>query len=251
MHWSRRPEMRDLRMACRRDEVEQSMHPVVAETRVTLDTRLLGQDVIVLAFEVAHDLLESVRNSIYISCVRVYGAQHGASRELVVDVVTKAGRVHDGEGNADAVLLQFCSCAEHAHREAQSGARTDVDGFDPDALLDVRRVRAVRHLVGEDFGLAECVHEGRTSSTRGTCNNNSEATARVQRVVALSGTRQCERWHGKRVVGAKLLTDDHDGELDTLLDLVSSASAGERHGVRSVLCVGVNCFRRWRRCTTG
>ena len=28
------------------------------------------------------------------------------------------------------------------------------------------------------------------------------------------------------------LTDDHDGELDTLLDLVSPASAGERHGVK-------------------
>jgi hypothetical protein len=30
------------------------------------------------------------------------------------------------------------------------------------------------------------------------------------------------------------LTDDHEGELDTLLDLVSSASAGERHFVGSL-----------------
>ena len=42
-----------------RDEVEEGVHPVVAEARVTLDTRLLGKDVIVLALEVAHDLLEA------------------------------------------------------------------------------------------------------------------------------------------------------------------------------------------------
>ena len=43
------------------DEVEEGVHPVVAEARVTLDTRLLGKDVIVLALEVANDLLEAKR----------------------------------------------------------------------------------------------------------------------------------------------------------------------------------------------
>ena len=45
------------------DEVEQSVHPVVAEARVTLDTGLLGQDIIVLAFEVADNLLEAAENN--------------------------------------------------------------------------------------------------------------------------------------------------------------------------------------------
>ena len=46
-------------MAGRRNEVEQCVHPVVTEARVTLDTRLLSEDVIVLALEVANDFLEA------------------------------------------------------------------------------------------------------------------------------------------------------------------------------------------------
>lgn len=47
------------RVAGRRDEVEERMDTVVAEARITLDTRLLGEDVIVLALDVANDLLEA------------------------------------------------------------------------------------------------------------------------------------------------------------------------------------------------
>ena len=46
-------------MASRRNEVEQGVHPVVPEARVTLDTRLFGQDIIVLAFDIANDFLEA------------------------------------------------------------------------------------------------------------------------------------------------------------------------------------------------
>ena len=43
-------------MAGRGDEVEHGVHAVVAEARVTLDARLLGQNIIVLSLEVADDL---------------------------------------------------------------------------------------------------------------------------------------------------------------------------------------------------
>lgn len=46
-------------MAGGSDEVEESMDTVVTETRVTFDTRLLGQNIIVLALKVANDLLEA------------------------------------------------------------------------------------------------------------------------------------------------------------------------------------------------
>ena len=58
-------------MTSGRDEVEEGMHPVVPETRVTLDTRLLREDVVVLAFEVAHDFLETARPAVSTS-----GARH-------------------------------------------------------------------------------------------------------------------------------------------------------------------------------
>lgn len=43
-------------MASGGDEVEHGMHTIVPEARVTLDTRFLGQNVIVLPLEVADDL---------------------------------------------------------------------------------------------------------------------------------------------------------------------------------------------------
>ena len=47
-------------MTSGRDEVEEGMHPVVPETRVTLNTRLFREDVVVLAFKVANNLLEPI-----------------------------------------------------------------------------------------------------------------------------------------------------------------------------------------------
>jgi hypothetical protein len=43
-------------MTSRGDEVEHGMNTVVPETGVTLDTRFLRQNVIVLPFEVSNDL---------------------------------------------------------------------------------------------------------------------------------------------------------------------------------------------------
>lgn len=47
-------------MAGRRDEVQQGVHSVIPESRVTLDAGLLSQNVIVLTLEVADDFLEAV-----------------------------------------------------------------------------------------------------------------------------------------------------------------------------------------------
>ena len=41
------------------DEVEEGVDTVVPEARVTLDTRLLSENVIVLAFEIANNFLET------------------------------------------------------------------------------------------------------------------------------------------------------------------------------------------------
>lgn len=43
------------------DEVEQGVDSVVSEARVTLDARLLGQNVVVLSLEVSNDFGEAVR----------------------------------------------------------------------------------------------------------------------------------------------------------------------------------------------
>jgi hypothetical protein len=46
-------------MACRGDKVKKSMDTIVAEAGVTLDTGLLCENIIVLAFEIANDLTKA------------------------------------------------------------------------------------------------------------------------------------------------------------------------------------------------
>lgn len=56
------------------NEVEERVYTIVTEPRVTLDTRFLREDIIVLSLEVANNLAEG---------------------GLVVDLVTEAGCVND------------------------------------------------------------------------------------------------------------------------------------------------------------
>jgi hypothetical protein len=79
-------------MARRCDEVQQNMHTVVAEARVTLDTRLLGDNAVVLALEVSDDFLEATSRS-----ARTSSLQPGNIPGLVVDLVTESGCVDDGQ----------------------------------------------------------------------------------------------------------------------------------------------------------
>lgn len=41
------------------DEIKESMNTVVPKAGVTLDTRLFGENIIILAFKVAHNFLEA------------------------------------------------------------------------------------------------------------------------------------------------------------------------------------------------
>lgn len=73
----------DVPVTGRGDKVEERVDPVVSEARVTLDTRLLGKDVVVLSLEVANDLGEAV----------------GDKGSVNLEVITRrAGRWIDGLG---------------------------------------------------------------------------------------------------------------------------------------------------------
>jgi hypothetical protein len=91
-------------------------------------------------------------------------------REFIVDVVTETGRVDDGQGNTNTLLFEFYGTLLILYEHKTRGAiLTDVDGLDPDALLYMRRVRAVRLFVGEHIRFTESVHEGGASSSGSTC----------------------------------------------------------------------------------
>jgi hypothetical protein len=91
----------------RGDEVQERMHTVIPEARVTLDTRLLSQNVVVLTLEVANDFLEAKtkRYSVRYVGMVIY------ERKLIVDVVPETRSVNNGKGNANTILLQFCDNA--------------------------------------------------------------------------------------------------------------------------------------------
>lgn len=52
----------NIRVTRRRNEVKKSVNTVVPEARVTLDSRLLCKDIIILTFKISNDLLESEEN---------------------------------------------------------------------------------------------------------------------------------------------------------------------------------------------
>ena len=100
------------------------MHTVVAEARVTLDSALLGENVVVLALEVLADL---------------------AKGGLVVNGVAEAGSVDNGQADAGSLLIEL---------------KLDGSGLDAHALFDVGSGRVVVVLALEHGAAAESVDKG-------------------------------------------------------------------------------------------
>ena len=77
------------------------MHTVISEPGIALDARLLSQNIIVLSFEMPHDLRKA---------------------RVVVNLVTKARRVHNRQGYACSLLVKL---------------QLNSDRLDSDAILDM------------------------------------------------------------------------------------------------------------------
>lgn len=81
------------------------MHSVVSEAWVTLDPGLFSQNVIVLTFEVANNLLEPGGRQI--SQRENLHRKRRHVRKLIIDIVAKPGGIHNCQSNAYAILLEF------------------------------------------------------------------------------------------------------------------------------------------------
>jgi hypothetical protein len=87
----------------RGDEVQESMHSVVSEAWITLDSGLFRQNVIVLTFEVADNFLKPRKKSRRENGYR----KRKHVRKLIIDIVAKPRCVDNGKGNTYAILLEF------------------------------------------------------------------------------------------------------------------------------------------------
>ena len=90
-------------MACRCDEVKQDVDTIVPETRVTLDTRLLSKNIIILSLEIADNLSKAGSISL---CDVSFDATSVPC--FIIDLVTKPRGVNNGEGNTSAFFIELC-----------------------------------------------------------------------------------------------------------------------------------------------
>lgn len=96
----------DLRMTGGRDEIKESVYPIVVEAGITLDPWLFRENIVVLSFEIIDNFLEpDTKSQVYIS--RDQGESEKHERVLVIDIVSKSRGVNDGEGDTNAILLKF------------------------------------------------------------------------------------------------------------------------------------------------
>ena len=93
-------------MASGCNEVKHGMDSVVSESGVTLNTRLLGQDIIVLPLEVSNNLRETVAT---ISRLRFQmGCRHLCDLpSFIVDLVTKSRGIDNGQRNTGTLFVEL------------------------------------------------------------------------------------------------------------------------------------------------
>lgn len=113
---------------CWLDEVEEHVDSVIAESRVTLDSALFGQNVVVLPLQEGHYLVEG---------------------SLVVNAIAEAGCIDDGQRHASAFLIKF---------------QLDSHGLDLDAFLDVCGCRVISVHRLQDLAPAEGIDKGGSAS---------------------------------------------------------------------------------------
>ena len=92
-------------MASRSDEVQKCVNTVVSEAGVTLDTGLLGEDVIILTLEIATNLGETA----HVKSMGGKGQYWGRHDEpsLVINLITKARGIDNGQRDAGAFLVEI------------------------------------------------------------------------------------------------------------------------------------------------
>jgi hypothetical protein len=150
----------------RGDEIQQRMHPIVPEPRVTLDPRLLRQNVVVLALQVVHDLLEPAR------CTDERLVSKSSQREPYANSLSTLSPNPGVSTTVSAMRTPSSSSSAPNYERGIIGrgaaSLTDVNRLDPDLLLYVGVVGGVEYLVGEHLGFTEGVDKGGAAVPGGT-----------------------------------------------------------------------------------
>lgn len=194
-----------IRVASGSDKVEKGVDPVVAEARITLDTRLFSQNIIVLTLDVASDFSKTkmgnsqlcvqkgrgCHNSTHVNSLSILSPKPGVST-IVKEMRTPS--------SSSSTLFHSQSSVT---QKWKAPLLTDIDGLDSDSLFDVSSVWIIADLVGDDLGFTKGIDEGRTSRPRRTLK---------EFFVSQTAEHKTEG----------ILTNNHDGKLDALLHVLSA-----------------------------
>jgi hypothetical protein len=90
--------LENLRVTSRLDKVEQSVNSVIPESGVSLDPRLLGQDIIILPLEIRRDLLEAAAQL----CFKIQN-----SPVLVINTLSETRGIDNSQSDPGSILLQL------------------------------------------------------------------------------------------------------------------------------------------------
>lgn len=213
--------MLNSRMAGRRDEVQQGVHSVVFEARITLDPGLHSQDVVVLALEVPHNFLEAGESAGLVFDGRCEPNQ--ARTQTRCRCYHRSQGCRRWSGRCGRRLLR--ALKKLNARQARRIARRKHSAISP-TFTGLMRMPSSMCAVSE-LSANLC---GRTSESQSVFTNV------VRPVPEAPGSRTAVKKSsaGRGCFGGR--TDDHDGELDTLLSFVSSSAWN--HGEGDELCVG-------------
>jgi hypothetical protein len=150
------------------DEIQKGVNPIVPETRITLNTGLLCQDIIVLAFKIANNLLETENSK--------FDGELSRGRKKLTQIRCQCCHQNRGyqqwsercERHLPLALKMDIGGLTKESEGREWRKLTNIDRLDSNAFFDMCRVRIVRDFVSQNLGLAESVDKGRASSSRGT-----------------------------------------------------------------------------------
>lgn len=152
-------------MTSRGNEVQHGVYSIVPESGVSLDTRLLGQDVVILSLEIPNNLRKAASRSI---------SNHNQLRPISSSRTLL--RCRSGHQNPECrQWSRRYGFPPHPIRALKRGKLGDIlvsrviggltngDGLDLNTILDVSDASIVGILVGQDALAAESVYEGRSA----------------------------------------------------------------------------------------
>jgi hypothetical protein len=217
------------------------VNSIIPKPRVSLDPRLHGQDIIILSLEVGRDLLEAI------SSANPQTRQVHDIPMLIIDALAEAWRIDNGQCNPCTILLlQLDVMLGDTYRVLLVSSSSGLShGGRVEARVGVFGVLVEGSgTVGEERLVNEGVDKGGSSTARGACRLATwwsgliladEAGHPGPRSKLKNDGRARDDGTSRCSTGDVVRTNNHQGQLNTLLGLFTPSGSSRSHGVVKIV----------------